>query len=229
MNLEDFSLIPHTCKTVKPSDRFGRLTVLATGKPSGSYRYKAVCQCDCGSAPFTLRLDALTSGAQVSCGCFHRENHFKHGLSKHPLYQVWRHMMQRCQDSSVSSFKDYGGRGIEVCARWQQVENFVSDMQDPYSPGLEIERINNDGNYEPTNCRWATNSEQGNNRRSTRKITYNGKTQSVRQWAKELGISYGTLWERLAIWHWPPERAFTTPALTAKDRMQIARDARWNR
>jgi len=227
LNLSDYGLVPHTCKTIPAGMRFGRLVVLTVGKPVGSYRYQAVCQCDCGSQPVAIRVDGLTSGRQVSCGCYHKEVTTKHGLSKHPLYNVWHHMVDRCTKLGDKSYPDYGGRGITVCERWLSVENFVADMQATYSSGLEIDRIDNDGNYEPSNCRWVGRSQQADNRRSGRRITFKGQTQSLLQWSKELNINYGTLWDRIVIWRWDVERAFTTPAISAEKRMAIARHARW--
>lgn len=229
MNLEDFGLIPHHCKTVPPGTRFGRLVVIAIGKPPISYRYKAICQCDCGSDPIVVRLDGLTSGAQVSCKCYWREIKRTHGLTKHPLYNTWKNMMSRCYNPDDQSYSRYGGRGVAVCSRWHDIRNFVTDMEASYSPGLEIDRIDNDGNYESSNCHWANKSQQADNRRTGRKITFKGKTQSLLQWSKETGINYGTLWTRIAVWKWSPERALTTSALSAKERMRIARDIRWNR
>ena len=225
--LAQFGLVPHTSKTMHPGDVFGRLTVLALGKPPNTYRYTAVCQCDCGSAPVAIRVDSLTKGVTVSCGCYHREAIRSHGLSKHPLYQVWRHMMERCTNPADGAFANYGGRGIRVCKRWHKVDNFVADMEAEHRPGLEIDRIDNDGDYTPKNCRWSTPSENCDNRRSGRRITFNGKTLSLRQWSRETGLSYGTLWERISIWGWGAERALTTPPLTEDERMRKARRARW--
>lgn len=227
MNLKDYGLVPHECATVKPGMRFGRLVVLATGKPPNSYRYKAVCQCDCGSNPFTLRNDALTSGVQVSCGCFHRENHLKHGLSLHPLFNVHKKMIGRCADPQNKSFHRYGARGITVCERWLKVENFVADMEATYHPGLTIERIDNDLGYCPENCKWATYSEQADNRSTGRYITFNGKTQSLNRWAKEMGINEGTLRSRLDDSGWSIEQALTAPTLTASESGKIGLRSRW--
>lgn len=227
MDLAHFGLVPHNSATIPPGRKFGRLTVVAVGKPPNTYRYTAICMCECGSEPITVRVDGLTSGGVVSCGCYHREVSRTHGLSKHPLYQVWRHMRMRCENPDDAAYPNYGGRGITVCKRWQKVENFVADMEAGYAPGLEIDRIDNDGDYKPSNCRWATPSENSDNRRSGHRITFNGKTQSIRRWAKETGISYGTLWERIAIWGWSPEKALTTPPLSGEERMRKARRARW--
>lgn len=202
--------------------------MLAIGKRPNSYRYMAVCRCSCGSPPKAVRIDGLTSGAVVSCGCHQKKVSSTHKLSTHPLYPVWRHMVQRCLNSKDPAYENYGGRGITVCDRWLSVENFVADMESGYSPELELDRINNDGNYEPGNCKWSTISENCDNRRNSLKITFNGKTQSLARWSQELGMSYQLLWDRLKEWGWPPERAFTTPPLDKHERMALARRAQGN-
>ncbi len=229
MCLEDFGLVPHECKTVSAGDTFGHLTILAIGKKPGTYRYAAVCQCSCGSPPSAIRLDGIVSGAVVACGCVQKERTTTHGLTKHPLYNVWKKMLIRCTDPTVRSYKDYGGRGIQVCDRWQSIENFVADMENGYEPGLEIDRVDNDGNYEPSNCRWATRQQNCDNRRTGRNLTYNGRTQSLKAWATELGIGYAMLYERIDVWNWDAHRALTTPAIDKHERMAIARAARWGR
>lgn len=227
MELSELGLLPHTSKTMKPGDRFGRLTIFAIGKPPGSYRYQAVCRCGCGTFPYVARADGLARGTVVGCGCVQKERTTTHGLTGTPLLQVWTGMMRRCENPADDSYPRYGGRGITVCERWHAIENFVADMGSAYRHGLTLERINNDGPYTPKNCRWATATEQANNRRSNTALRYNGRTQNLREWADETGINYGTLWERVKIHGWSAERALTTPPLSASERMKIARSARW--
>ncbi len=227
MTLEECGMIPHHCTTVAIGDTFERLTILAIGKKPGSYRYQAICQCVCGSPRKVIRLDGIISGAVISCGCVQKERSSSHSLTSHPLYGTWRKMIERCENPENKSYPNYGGRGITVCERWHQVENFVSDMQDSYSPGLTIERVDNNQGYFPDNCTWATKAEQADNRRTGHKVTFNGKTQSILKWSKELNLNYGTLWTRIAIWGWSPEKALTTPPLSKDQRMEIARNVRW--
>jgi hypothetical protein len=118
-------------------------------------------------------------------------------------YKTWAKMLERCRNSRANDFQRYGGRGITVCERWLKFENFFADMGEK-PLGLTIERKNNDGNYEPGNCRWATDAEQRSNTRRTRLITYNGKTQTATMWAHEVGIPLGRLWNRTKK-NWPPE------------------------
>ena|SRR5690348_8244990 len=153
--------------------RFGRLVVL---EYRGSNKYHDsiwLCKCDCGNTVtirgFTLR---LSNGATKSCGCLRRDiqrqAHLRHGHQRRgmetPTHFSWRAMMARCSNPRFHQFKDYGGRGILVCERWKQFENFLADMGErPH--GLTLDRINNDGNYEPENCRWATRKQQNSNTR----------------------------------------------------------------
>lgn len=228
MNLEPFGLVPFETSSAKPGDRFQHLTVLATGRVSGTYRYYAVCQCDCGSPPKRIRLDGLTSGLVEGCGCVRMERTVTHGLTKNPLYETWRHIIDRCTKPSDSAYQNYGGRGIGICDQWLDVRTFVRDLEHLYSPGLEIDRIDNDGNYEPGNVRFVSRAENADNRRSGRHFTYNNETKSVRQWSKSSGVPYPTLWERLVICGWDIEKALNTPSMNANERMAVARAA-WSK
>lgn len=111
-----------------------------------------------------------------------------HGMRKHPMYNTWVSMRQRCSDPKYHRWDRYGGRGIKVCERWLEFENFLEDMG-VRPKGTCIDRIDNDGDYEPGNCRWATRAEQCNNRRSNRWHTVNGATKNTTQWARDSGLS----------------------------------------
>jgi hypothetical protein len=115
----------------------------------------------------------------------------------HPIYNVWRSMKKRCSLPSRRDYKDYGGRGIQVCERWMSSRNFIKDMLSTWKPGLTIERIDNNKGYYPENCRWATQKEQANNRRNNRYLTLNGETKTLFDWSKELNIPISTLFNRL--------------------------------
>lgn len=137
---------------------------------------------------------------------------FSHGLCrKVPEYGVWKSMRQRCNDSNHHKFKDYGARGIMVCKRWDNFRNFYEDMGPRPSPQYSIERKNNNGDYTPENCRWATRLEQANNKRSNRLIQFNSQTKTVTAWAQRLGINESTLRERLS--KWTIRRALTSKAI----------------
>lgn len=127
------------------------------------------------------------------------------------MYRVWVSMKQRCHNPKSKAFGLYGARGIGVCDRWlHSFANFDRDMG-PRPPGLTVERIDNDGPYSPDNCRWATRAEQNRNRRGRLRFTFQGRTQILAEWAREFGISSGTLRHRLLTFHWPIERALTAP------------------
>lgn len=129
-----------------------------------------------------------------------------HGLRYHPLYKRWNGMVQRCRDKNHVRYAKYGGKGITVCERWLSFPNFLADMGEPPA-GATIERIDNSKGYSPENCVWADYSTQMRNTSRTRLIEFNGKTQCVTDWAKEIGINERSLRERLE--KWPLERALT--------------------
>jgi len=199
--------------------RFGRLVVLYdTGERKNS---KVVwhCKCDCGNEVDVIGHN-LTSGCTKSCGCYHKERvaevHTVHGMNRrkeiHPVYRIWSAMLQRCENQDHKYYKNYGGRGIAVCDEWHDPAVFIGwALANGWQKGLQIDRIDNDGNYEPDNCRWVTWKEQAQNRRNNRFITFNGKTQCLADWSREIGITRGTLWQRIYQYHWSIERALTEP------------------
>lgn len=151
--------------------KFGRLTV--TGEvhvtsSKGVGRWDWTCICDCGKA-LSVRKRAVQTGHTTSCGCFHSErvagNNYRHGLSRTAIYGIWIGMWTRCTKPGHDSYPDYGGRGITICDRWKVFTNFAADMGPRPSPRHSLDRMNNDGNYEPSNCRWATPKQQANNTR----------------------------------------------------------------
>ena len=176
--------------------KFGRLLVegfVGIGKYSHA---KWNCVCDCGNSCI-IRSGSLIGGMTKSCGCLSKEIHTKHGATSTPEYRVWCHIKNRCSNSNTKDYKDYGGRGIEVCERWLSFENFFEDMGLKPSPCHSIDRVDNEKGYYKENCKWSTMKEQCGNRRSNRWITFNGKTQIVTDWAKELHINEKTLYSRL--------------------------------
>lgn len=131
-------------------------------------------------------------------------------VSKHELYTVWRTMRARCLYSKSKEFHNYGGRGITICERWNFFPNFVEDMG-TRPAGYQIERINNDGNYEPSNCKWATPSEQSNNRRVCHHLSFDGKRMTLTQWAKTLNVSKHLIMGRIRR-GWKTEDILTKPS-----------------
>lgn len=153
----------------------------------------------------------LRHGHTSSCGCRRvaagKRNRI-HGRTDTPEFKIWTGVLTRCENPRCEAYPRYGGRGIEVCERWQTFENFLADMGPRPSADHSIDRIENDGNYEPGNCRWATDAEQNQNTRSNRLLTYAGRTQPLSVWAREFGIRRETVRERLKA-GWDVERALT--------------------
>lgn len=184
--------------------KYGRLLVLGDAPDrktpsSGRSRRFCDCLCDCGKR-VEVSLPDLKNGHTTSCGCAWCEATKKaatsHGKSKTRVYTSWQGMRDRCTNPSNAAYANYGGRGISVCERWESFENFFQDMGDP-PPHRSLDRINNDQGYSPHNCRWATRVEQNNNQRDNRLLTFEGKTQTLGQWAKAKGINRTTLASRL--------------------------------
>lgn len=187
--------------------RFGRLVVIACSErrhAAGHSRLMWRCQCDCGGEA-TAATHTLTSGHSRSCGCVQREvvtqRSTKHGHSpagkSSPEYISWASAKGRCTNPSEASFSRYGGRGIRMDARWlTDFSAFLSDMGPRPSQRYSLDRLDVNGHYEPGNCRWATAHEQAQNKRSTVRITANGETLRITEWAVRLGCKVGTLYSR---------------------------------
>jgi hypothetical protein len=157
-----------------------------------------------------VNVGTLLSGRSASCGCLNAElasaRRRKHGMSKSRTYAIWLGMKARCLDQKNEAFHNYGGRGIQVCERWLDFSNFLADMGEAPA-GLSIERKENDKHYEKDNCKWATPTEQANNRRSNRVFAVNGESLNIGQLAKKYNVPYWRLRARLLILKWPPEKA----------------------
>lgn len=210
-SLNAFGLVPHETKESYIGQTFTNLTIRAVGKKEGTYRYLAICDCSCGKSPIVVRLDKVLAGLTQSCGCYHLSVVKTHGKHSHPVYPAWRSMVQRCTKPNDSSYPRYGGRGITVCDSWLNVDNFIADMAPSYKKGLQLERIDNNRNYSPENCRWATQTEQQRNKRSNINITIDGETKVLSEWCKSYGIRYQLVWERIKVQGWPPHKALSTP------------------
>ena len=220
--LDAFGLVSTKAKAVRVGDSFGRLVVEAVGQIPKTYKYYAVCRCLCGTTK-AVRFDSLINGAISSCGCLQKERSTTHGCHASGHYGRWRNMIDRCHNEESSSYPDYGGRGIKVCQRWHDIRNFVADLPDGYRKGLEIDRIDNDGNYEPGNVRWATRGQNCDNRRTGRPVTHDGKTQSVTRWAEGAGLPAGTISTRIDDLGWSVQDALTTPPLRVGQRKSYER------
>lgn len=200
--------------------KFGRLTCIeVAGRDDKSRCVLWKCQCECGNQTL-VRSNSLLMGNTKSCGCLQRSiasdestKRTKHGLTRRGkrtsgVYKSWAHMKQRCLNKENSSYLDYGGRGITICDAWMNFENFYKwAMKNGYKEGLTIERIDVNGNHEPSNCKWIPKSEQPSNRRSNHYITLNSEQKTLSEWARVHNINPRTVFSRLYS-GWPIERLF---------------------
>lgn len=192
---------------------YGKLTVLGLGymqKAKNGTKSFWKCLCNCGKETIVFR-SKLISGHTTSCGCMSSRKTVGlrskvHGLSHSREHNKWCSMLARVYNKNVLSYKHYGGRGIGVCERWNNFENFLEDMG-KCPDGMTLERLDNNGNYEPGNCAWKSRMDQANNKRNNIFIEYIGKRQTMTQWARDLNLKFPTLWARINKLGWPLERA----------------------
>jgi hypothetical protein len=189
---------------------YGRWTVIRFSHKTPPYRIFWLCRCTCG-AEKTVVQDNLRAGSARSCGCLHKELVTKHGQHDSPTYSCWERMIQRCNNPNEAAFGNYGGRGISVCERWGSFENFLADMGERPTSKHSIDRIDNNGNYEKANCRWATRSQQDRNLRRNVWVTHEGRTMILADWAKEAGVPQQVLRGRLNQCNWSFSDAISTP------------------
>ena len=187
-------------------ERFGRLLVTESAVNPDRKKSYWVCKCDCGTVK-TVRASELRSGVTVSCGCYKLERIRKHGLYGTPIYRKWASMRARCMYPSQVGYCNYGGRGIKVCDRWMTFSNFFEDMGDIPKDTPQLDRLDNEGDYDPGNVEWASAKQNANNKRDSVKLEYQGRTQTVAEWADEIGIKRATLYYRISS-GWPVEKAF---------------------
>ena len=198
--------------------RFGELVVLNYSHSNDGTYWN--CICDCGKQTI-VRATSLKYGSTKSCGCGslkaamkNIENHRNsgHGMSRTRINECWRNINRRCYKKNNARYINYGARGITVCDEWKN--DFMSfynwAMTNGYSDDLTIDRINNDGNYEPSNCRWATKKQQNNNTTRNIYISYKNETKTLAEWAEFFGLTYSTLKHRIER-NWAIEKAFVTP------------------
>lgn len=221
------SLEPWNSETILAGQRYGRYVVLSTHKAKGTYDYYAYCQCDCGSSPRHVSTRGLRNATTQSCGCLHKERVTKHGAWSHPLFAVWARMMERCYNPKNKRYKRYGGRGIQVCERWHDVNAFLQDMAPSFRKGLQLDRKNNDEGYSLDNCRWATTGEQTRNYSRNVFLEHDGKRLCLADWSALTGIKYQTIWDRVQR-GWPTEKILTTKVMTTKESSRRARHVRWH-
>lgn len=183
--------------------RFGRLVVIAEGeKPSGHREAYWICRCDCGNITKPISGIVLRNGKSTSCGCYKREitiqRNTRHNLCGTRIYRIWNGMKSRCYNQSHPKYPRYGARGIKICDKWLNDLNAFYEwaISNGYADNLTIDRIDNNGNYCPENCRWTTNEEQCNNRGHHILLEINGEIKTIAQWAKESGLRYRTIHAR---------------------------------
>lgn len=196
--------------------RFGRLTVIERVENDLCGQVKWHCKCDCGEET-DVQSNSLRNGRVRSCGCLLREKAAEqcrisfatHHLRHSRLYPIWVGMKGRCYNLHNKSYPRYGGRGITVCNEW--LHNFQAfydwAMVNGYRDDLSIDRIDVNGNYEPSNCRWATMKEQQNNRSTNRIITIGNKTKTLKEWCEQYGLDYKMVHKKITVLGWTPEEA----------------------
>jgi hypothetical protein len=209
-------------------ETFGRLTTVGPAfkiRQPDRRRWFSVFLCECGNY-FVSRMDSVRAGKTQSCGCFHKETaavqgkantvhgHCRRIGGRNSQHNIYTGILQRCTNPNNARYADYGGRGIRVCDRWcepngQGYINFLTDMGKRPSDSHEVDRIRNNGNYEPSNCRWATSTEQNRNKRNNVNLTYNEKTQCIAAWTQELGLSRNTIRNRIKR-GWPIEKVLSS-------------------
>lgn len=195
---------------------YGRWTIQGIVRSGRSARFD--CLCSCGKRK-SVACSTIKAGLSQSCGCLRGEqvgNRSRtHGQTKTSTYRIWSGMVNRCTNKNNKDWKLYGGRGIVVCARWMAFENFLEDMGERPGRRHSIDRIDNSRGYEPGNCRWASDVEQANNRSNNHRVSWNGETRTVSEWARHLSISERCLWCRLNR-GWSIEDALSTPTKGTK-------------
>jgi hypothetical protein len=201
----------------KPIDlkgqRFGKWTIIEKAESPPGYGHLQfwLCRCDCGTEQVRKGAQmryAEKKGAQQACM---RCAATKHGLSDTPEFNAWNQMHDRCRRQNHPAFMHYGGRGISVCERWSDFANFLADMGERPTPKHSLDRIDNNGNYSPDNCRWALPRTQTRNQSTTVMLAHDGRTQCIMDWANELGVSHAVIWQRINTLKWTVAEALNTP------------------
>lgn len=180
--------------------RFGRLTAIECVGSNGRSSARWIFKCDCGNTTIT-ESTSVRRGVTKSCGCLNQElrkSRAKHGMIGTAPYNAWIHMRQRCNNPRCKEYRNYGERGISICPEWDTFEEFWKwSKANGYKPGLTIDRIDNNGNYEPSNCRWVTMEVQENNKRNNHFILFNGEKMTISQCARKANVSRNSLNWRL--------------------------------
>lgn len=201
--------------------KFNRWTVISRAQNDKRGQAQWNCVCECGNTSIVGGKD-LRLGKSRSCGCLQKDTMSvlsrKHGHSNERLYRIWNVMRQRCKNKNVPEYKRYGQRGISVCAEWDNsFESFyLWAINNGYANDLSIDRIDVNGNYEPSNCRWATAIQQARNKRKHRLFEFRGEKKMLIEWTEELGLNYYRVRNRIYKDKWTVEEAFTTPKMKSR-------------
>lgn len=209
--------------SIKAGDKFGRLTAVKIANKSG-HSYKWLFECECGNKK-EIDIYSVLNNKTKSCGCMQieaRRSKAKHGACRNghssKLYGVWQQMKNRCYSSKNISYNNYGARGIEICQEWHNFKNFQDwAFKNGYLEGLSIDRIDVNGNYEPSNCRWANAIIQANNRRSNVYYEAFGEKHTLTELGRIYGINWATLYRRVVKNGWDIETALTKPIRKGSD------------
>lgn len=205
--------------------KFGRLTVLKQSHKKqqikkngnlGNFIYYYICKCDCGNTCIVEKFH-LKYGHTQSCGCLKKEKikkvNLKHGLEKSRLYHIWQGIKKRCLNPKEHNYSQYGAIGIKICDEWKEnSKNFIDwALANGYQDSLTIDRIDVNGNYEPSNCRWVNMKTQCRNRRNSIKISYQNEELLLIEWCEKLNLKYKKVYLRLKRYNWSIEKALSTP------------------
>lgn len=176
--------------------KINKLTIISYKKKGKNKCNYFVCQCECGNIT-EIRASHLLNDNQISCGCHTRK--YQDSSIGDAIYNTWNRMMHRCYDPNHHKYPRYGQRGIKLCDEWKDnYDNFYNwAINNGFKLGLSIDRIDNDGDYEPNNCRWATRKQQMNNTSRNRYLTFNNETHTMAEWSEILNIKYGNISSRL--------------------------------
>jgi len=206
------------CKNLT-GQRFGKLVAI---ERVGTTSHHALwrCKCDCGNETETIS-SSLIKGITKSCGClnkqFTKNLNYTHGMTNTRLFRIWTGMHNRCNNSKDDNYSYYGGRGITICDEWSEFLPFYNwAMSNGYKVGLTIDRINNNGNYEASNCRWTTAKAQANNRRNNLWYEFRGQTKTISQWSTIYNLQYDSIYTRVKKYGWSIEKALLTPVKIRK-------------
>lgn len=217
-----------------PTKKYGRWTIVSPATRSASNALRWVCVCDCGTEKI-VHQNTMLNGTSKSCGCLsieifiaqNKARNTTHGQTRGGYtaeYRAWLHLRNRCYNENVPDFHNYGGRGITVCERWRNsYEAFFADMGRRPSSKHTIDRIDTNGNYEPSNCRWATQITQQNNKRSNFIVSFSGREMTLKEACREVGLNYQFIWLRIQRYGYTLQEAVSTPKRGSYDAQPLSR------